>query len=206
MTGHHDYLNVSLFFPEELRILDIRIDDNSIEIDLKSETNSLTCAACGQVSTIIRGTYKRRVQDTPIFGKTVWLNVTAREYRCQNQKCNSKSVAETFDGFISFKKRMTSRCQEAILNIAKETSCEACSRLCKKLGIQVSGDTVIRMLLEHADKSPPQKVGNCVGVDDFAYKKGKSYCTVIVDEETHEIIDILEGRDGDTLRSWLKKK
>ena len=112
---------------------------------------------------------------------------------------------ETFDDFIAFKKRMTLRCQQSILDIAQETSCEGCAHLCKKLGYQVSGGTVIRMLLEHADKSPPKKAGDCIGIDDFAYKKGQAYCTVIVDEETHEVIDILEGRDGKTLRSWLKK-
>lgn len=205
MTKHQRLLDMSLFFPNELTLLGIHVIEACIEIDLKSNTHSFKCPSCGQISTVVRGTYTRKVQDLPIFGKTVWLNVVAREYACQNPECATRSVVETFDGLVALKKRMTLRCQKSILDIAQEASCEGCARLCKKLGYQVSGDTVIRMLLEHAAKSPPKKAGDCIGIDDFAYKKGQSYCTVIVDEETHEVIDILEGRDGKTLRSWLKK-
>ena len=38
----------------------------------------------------------------------------------------------------------------------------------------------------------------------FAYKKRHTYGTIIVDEKTHEPIILLDGRNGDTLRAWLK--
>lgn len=40
--------------------------------------------------------------------------------------------------------------------------------------------------------------------DDFAYKKRQTYGTIIVDEETHRPVAILDGRDGATLKEWLK--
>ena len=43
-----------------------------------------------------------------------------------------------------------------------------------------------------------------IGVDDFAYKKRNTYGTIIVNEKTHEPITLLDGRDGETLREWLK--
>ena len=73
------------------------------------------------------------------------------------------------------------------------------------MGIQVGGDTVIRMLLSRAEECPAEVVSDFVGVDDFAYKKGRIYCTVLVNGENHRIIDILEGRDADTLKAWLKE-
>ena len=42
-------------------------------------------------------------------------------------------------------------------------------------------------------------------VDDFAYRKGQTYCTIICDGESREPIEILEGRDGKTLRERLGK-
>ena len=38
----------------------------------------------------------------------------------------------------------------------------------------------------------------------FAYKKRHTYGTIIVNEKTHEPITLLNGRNGDTLREWLK--
>jgi len=41
-------------------------------------------------------------------------------------------------------------------------------------------------------------------VDDWAYKKGRTYGTIIVDGRTHKPIDLLDGRDGASLKEWLK--
>jgi len=43
-----------------------------------------------------------------------------------------------------------------------------------------------------------------IGIDDFAYRKGQTYCTIICDGESHQPIEVLEGRDGEALREWLK--
>ena len=64
-----------------------------------------------------------------------------------------------------------------------ETSCEGCARICHTLGIKVSGDTVIRLLLKRYDSFPAPEAGDVIGVDDFAYKKRHTYGTIIVDEK-----------------------
>ena len=47
--------------------------------------------------------------------------------------------------------------------------------------------------------------GSVIGIDDFAFKKRHTYGTIIVDEETHEPVAVLDGRDGVTLKNWLKQ-
>ena len=47
-------------------------------------------------------------------------------------------------------------------------------------------------------------MSDVIGVDDFAYKKRHTYGTIIVNEKNHEPITLLDGRNGDTLRDWLK--
>ena len=41
-------------------------------------------------------------------------------------------------------------------------------------------------------------------MDDFAYEKRHTYGIIIVNEENHEPITLLDGRNRDALRNWLK--
>ena len=171
---------------------------------MKSITACCTCPKCGQTTKNYHGTYMRKVQDLPILGKNVQLETTAHEYNCMNKECNTTSISETFDGFLNAYSRMTERCAVFVCILALETSCEGCARICKTLGIKTSGDTVIRLLLKRYELLPNPETGDVIGVDDFAYKKGNTYGTIIVNEKTHEPITLLDGRDGETLREWLK--
>jgi len=43
-----------------------------------------------------------------------------------------------------------------------------------------------------------------VCVDDFAFRKRYSYGSVMVDMETHRIIDIIDSRETKAVAEWLK--
>jgi len=72
------------------------------------------------------------------------------------------------------------------------------------MNIIVSGDTVIRMLTKRFELQEQPVCGSVVGIDDFAFKKRHRYGTVIIDEATHKPVEILEGRDSETLKKWLR--
>lgn len=198
-------LNLESFYPTELlSITSVKYTDESINIKLKSKTHSCVCRKCGETATHYHGTYTRTVQDLPILGKSVSLEITSYEYHCENSLCDATSLAEDFDGFLSYYSRMTERCEDFICTLAIETSCEGAARVCKSMGIKISGDSIIRLLVKKYEQQPIPEYGNVIGVDDFAYKKRQRYCTIIVDEKTHQPVAVLDGRDGKTLREWLK--
>lgn len=98
------------------------------------------------------------------------MEIKAREYRCTNEDCDTTTVAESFDGFLDPFSRMTERCADFICTLALETSCVGCSRICAKLGIRISGDSVIRLLIKRYEALGSPVVGEAVDVDNFAYK------------------------------------
>mgnify|MGYP000236794393 FL=1 len=138
---------------------------------------------CGCITDKYHGTYIRKVQDLPILGKMVQLEICSHEYECINDGCEVTTFAETFDNFLNTYSRMTERCADFICTLAMESSCEGCARICKALGIKISGDTVIRLLLRKYEVLPGPEVGDVIGVDDFAYKKRHTYETIIVNEK-----------------------
>lgn len=52
---------------------------------------------------------------------------------------------------------------------------------------------------------PDKKSVYKVCIDDFAFKKGHTYGTVMVDIETHKIIDMIDSRDTQDVTKWLKE-
>jgi transposase len=202
--GKASVIELQAFYPESLQIIKIDDTPQQITITLRSRKHNHECLKCGEEAQTYHATYMRSVQDLPIFQKNVRLQIKAYDYYCQNKDCEVVSFAESYDGFIGRSDRMTDRLENFIRTLALETNCEGAAAICKELGIRTSGDTIIRILLKLCD-APAAQCGEVIGVDDFAYRKGQTYCTVICDGITRKPVGILDGRDGATLKEWLAK-
>ena len=98
--------------------------------------------------------------------------------------------------------RQTSRLSETIRLIGHVLGGQAGARLSKRFGMGTSPDTVLRRL--KSGPSVPVQGARAVGVDDWAWRKGQRYGTILVNLETHAPIDLLPDRCADSLAAWLQ--
>lgn len=169
-----------------------------------SRTKSFYCPECNEKLLKLHATHHRAVQNLPVLGKRVLLDIRVHDFQCQNEDCKTGASSETFHGFLNHYSWMTERLVDLATILALETSCEASARIMKTMNIKISGDTVIRMRLKRYQVQPGAECVCHICADDFAFKKRHTYGTIIVDEHTHMPVAVLEGRDRAALKAWLQ--
>lgn len=88
-------LDINKFFPEQLKITEISETNEKIIIGLESHTKQGICPCCGVVSQNCHGTCVRKLQDLPMMGKAVTLQIKAYEYNCEDPDCEVISFGST---------------------------------------------------------------------------------------------------------------
>lgn len=195
-------INEKLFGKDYL-IYDWIESDEEIHIYIKSKSHTAVCPNCRKTSSFFHATYVRKIQTVPIHLKTTYLHVTAYKYKCLNDVCETKVIMETLN-FASASQVRTTELTSLILAISIFLSNEGASKVLSLIGVKVSNDTIKRIYDKIIIEDEPNV--ESVGIDDVAIRKGQTYATAIYDLNDHHLIALLDGRDAETLKIWLKNQ
>ncbi|MBB4962129.1 ISL3 family transposase [Micromonospora polyrhachis] len=161
------------------------------------------CGRCQQRSGRVHGRYQRRLRDVAIAGTALLLEVQVRRSRCENTGCPAKTFAEQIDGLTAPHARLTPGLRGMLTQIGLALAGRAGSRLASVIGAPAGRDTLLRLVKALPDPlMPPITV---LGVDDFAFRRGRHYGTVLIDMISHRPVDMFDGRDGASLATWLRQ-
>ena len=73
----------------------------------------------------------------------------------------------------------------------------------RRLGMPVSDTTTVRNLNGHTKFRSVNGTVRVAGIDDWAWRKGSNYGTIIVVLERRQVADVLADRSAETTAGWL---
>lgn len=137
-------------------------------------------------------------------GRPVHLIVRVRRFFCQESTCLRKIFAERFSSLTLPRVKFTLRLQEALRQMGFALGGEAGARLGKELSIPGSPDTMLRLVKQ--TQLPTTSSPRVVGIDDWSWKRGLRYGTLICNLESGRPIDVLSDRSVETVSAWFEKR
>jgi transposase len=162
-----------------------------------------TCPDCQHSSARVHASYQRRLHDLPWQGRPAMLLVRVRRFCCGNSPCPRQTFAEPLAAAAARSARRTTRLDSAQCRLGLALRGEAGARLAGLLAMPVSPDTVLRLVRRAQTPQPPPP--RVLAIDDWAWRRGQRYGTILVDLERNKVVDLLPDREAGTVSAWLQR-
>jgi transposase len=191
-----------LGLPAHFRLDQTEITPQTLVMSFATETTEAACP-CQQVSHRVHSHYTRTLQDLPCGGKALRLLVQVHRFFCPNEQCPRHIFAERIPDLTHVYARRTTRCKEALAECGFALGGKAAAVLSAHLGVPSNRMTILRILRRMP--SPAVPTPKMLGIDEFAWRRGKTYGTILINLEDGLPVDLLPDRHAATVETWLKQ-
>ena len=177
--------------------------ETGIVLQAHITNNSSQCPDCSFTARRIHSHYVRHPADLPLAGQLVRIHLNVRRFFCDNTVCARRTFAEQVPVLLQRKARRTTRQYLFLKEQAFALGGEPGSRLASKQGVKVSGSSLLRIIRK--TPVPEYPTPRILGVDDWSYRRGVEFGTILVDLEQHCPVDLLCDRKAETFAKWLEE-
>jgi transposase len=132
----------------------------------------------------------------------VHFRLHTHRFFCHHSGCARKTFSERLPETVAPYAWRTCRLDEALRLIGLALGGVVGHRLAERLSLPVSPATLLRRVRQSV--WPLSATPRVLGVDDWAWKRGQRHSMILVDLETHRVIDLLPARTTEVFAAWLE--
>ncbi len=185
----------------QLRVLGQQQREGLIEVEVVHRRNFAVCPVCGYHA---RNVHDRRWQkklDIPLHGRTLILVLCKRRFRCP--ECHK--VFTEPDEVCGWRRRTTERLRQELYEQVRHQTVKQVAKL-YGVGQRFVRECFTKLAnndIEHsgATKETPE----ILGMDEFSVRKGQRYQTLFCDLQLGRRLEVVDGRDKESAKSYLEK-
>ncbi|MGW1091092.1 ISL3 family transposase [Streptomyces sp. NPDC002596] len=190
-----------LFPGIDVRVEHVSDSSGTLVVEAVSTGRPDRCPDCRKQARRVHRSYQRTLDERPLGSRPVVVRLRVRRYFCDRKRCSRKTFVEQVPGLTERHRRSSTGLTGWLRSIAADLGGRPAARLCRRLRLVAGRTRLLRLLA-----APPVegRAPRVLGVDEFAFRKGCTYGTVLVDVEAGRVVDVLPDRTSETFAAWLK--
>ncbi|MGW3729879.1 ISL3 family transposase [Streptomyces sp. NPDC000851] len=185
--------------------IDVRVEriidsSDTLLVEAVSTGRPGRCPACRKQARRVHSSYQRTLDERPLGSRPVVVRLRVRRYFCDHRSCSRRTFVEQVPSLSERHRRSSTGLTGWLRSIAVEFGGRPAARLCRRLRVAAGRTRLLRLLTA---PPVPDRAPRVLGVDEFAFRKGCTYGTVLVDVEAGRVVDVLPDRTSETFAAWL---